>query len=105
MARRAIAFLEENAPHWLPRITVREGKRVRRRFWRPGGGYDRNGTAPPTIHQMIEYIHANPVRRGLVAAAEEWEWSSARWYRGMEPVRIEMDKTLPAVCEAGRHEA
>ena len=30
--RRAIAFLEENAPHWLPRITVREGNRVRRRF-------------------------------------------------------------------------
>ena len=40
---------------------------------------------------MIEYLHANPVRRGLVAKVENWEWSSARWYAGMRPVPIEMD--------------
>ena len=102
VARLAIAYLEKNAPHWLPRITVREGKRIRRRFWQPGGGYDRNGTEPATVHQMIEYIHANPVRRGLVATAEEWEWSSARWYAGIRPVRIEMDRTLPSTFSAAR---
>jgi putative transposase len=102
VARRAIAYLERNAPHWLPRITVREGRRSRRRFWQPGGGYDRNVIDPPTAHQMIEYIHANPVRRGLVAVAEEWEWSSARWYAGITPARIEMDKTLPSVLSAGQ---
>ncbi len=41
-ARKAIEYLEDNAPEWLKRITVKEGKRTRRRFWQPGGGYDRN---------------------------------------------------------------
>ncbi len=40
----------------------------------------------------IDYIHANPVRRGLVARAEDWEWSSARWYAGLRPVKLEMDQ-------------
>jgi putative transposase len=95
VARRAIAYLAANASHWLPRITVREGGRMRRRFWQPGGGYDRNCIEPAAIHQMIEYIHANPVRRGLVARAEDWEWSSARWYAGIRTVRIEIDDTAP----------
>jgi len=30
--RRAIACLGARAPHWAPRITVREGSRLRRRF-------------------------------------------------------------------------
>ncbi len=36
VARKAIAYLKENAPEWLPKITVREGQRERRRFWQPG---------------------------------------------------------------------
>ena len=102
VARKAIAYLEAHAPHWLPRITVREGRRIRRRFWQPGGGYDRNVVEPSTVHQMVEYIHANPVRRGLVASAEDWEWSSARWYAGIRPVRIEIDDTLPLKHETVR---
>ena len=27
--------------------------------------------------QAVEYIHLNPVKAGLVAAAEGWRWSSA----------------------------
>jgi len=30
--------------------------------------------------QKLDYIHANPVRAQLVETAEEWEFSSARWY-------------------------
>jgi putative transposase len=89
-------YLEKHAPNWLPRITVHEGQRIRRRFWQPGGGYDRDAIEIATIHSMIDYIHQNPVRRGLVQRATDWEWSSARWYAGMLPVRIEMDRTLPA---------
>ena len=94
VGRKAIAFLKENAPDWLPRITVREGKRVRHRFWQPGGGYDRNVTTTVTLRAMIEYIHANPVRRGLVSKAEDWEWSSARWFAGIRPVKIDMDEQV-----------
>jgi len=90
VARKAIAYLKENAPEWLPRLTVREGKRIRRRFWQPGGGYDRNVTSIEALRAMIDYIHANPVRRGLATRAEDWEWSSARWYAGLRPVRLAM---------------
>jgi REP-associated tyrosine transposase len=90
VARKAITYLQSNAPHWLARVTVREGPRIRRRFWQPGGGYDRNITSIEALRAMIDYIHANPVRRGLVARAEDWEWSSARWYAGLRPVKLEM---------------
>ena len=36
---------------------------------------------------MSEYIHNNPVRRGLVSRPEQWEWSSAGWYEGKKPLR------------------
>ena len=32
-------------------------------------------------------IHNNPVRRGLVARAEDWKWSSAGWFEGKNPLR------------------
>jgi putative transposase len=54
--------------------------RVAYRFWQRGGGYDRNLFEPGAIHAEMEYIHYNPVRRGLVARAEDWLWSSAGWY-------------------------
>jgi putative transposase len=95
VGRQAVEFLTQHAPDWLPRITVREGKRTRRRFWQPGGGFDRNGVEFKTIHHMINYIHDNPVRRGLVERPEDWYWSSARWYRGLHPVPIEIDRTIP----------
>jgi len=91
VARQAIGYLKANAPQWLARLTVHEGQRVRHRFWQPGGGYDRNIISTEALRAMIDYIHANPVRRGLVARVEDWEWSSARWYAGIRPVRIEMD--------------
>jgi putative transposase len=94
-ARPAIAWLEQHAPAWLSRLTVREGTRVRRRFWQPGGGYDRNIDHYDTLLVSINYIHMNPVKRGLVERPEDWPWSSARWYAGIRPVVVEMDATFP----------
>jgi len=91
VARKGVAYLKEYDRAWLARLTVREGRRVRHRVWQPGGGYDRNITRTSTLRSMIEYLHGNPVRRELVAKAEDWEWSSARWYAGMRPVPIAMD--------------
>jgi putative transposase len=96
VARKAIRHLMANAPEWLPRLTVREGARVRHRFWQPGGGYDRNVVSTEALRAVIEYIHANPVRRGLVTRAEDWEWSSARWFAGLRPVKLEMDDGVRA---------
>jgi putative transposase len=47
------------------------------RFWQRGGGYDKNVDYPRDIWDLIDYIHNNPVRRGLVTRAEDWLWSSA----------------------------
>jgi putative transposase len=94
VARKALAYLVDNAAEWLPRLTVREGPRVRRRFWQPGGGYDRNITSMEALRAMIDYIPANPVRRGLVARPEDWEWSSARWFAGLRPVRLAMAREV-----------
>ncbi len=33
--------------------------------------------------ETVEYIHRNPVRRGLVAKPENWIWSSAAEYSGV----------------------
>ena len=79
VGRQAMAYMEENAPEWLPRVTVRRGHRTERRFWQAGGGYDRNIWEVQTLMAVIEYVHANPVRRGLVVQAADWKWSSAGW--------------------------
>jgi len=68
------------------------------RFWQRGGGYDRNLWSPEEIHEKIHYIHANPVRRGLVVRPEDWPWSSyATWMNVGEPV-VPIDKqSVPAI--------
>ena len=91
VARKAIAYLKANSPGWLPRLRVREGKRIRHRFWQPGGGYDRNITTAAALRAVIDYIHANPVRRGLASKPEDWVWSSARWFAGLRPVEMALD--------------
>ncbi len=66
-----------------------------KRFWQAGGGCDRNIIKPDTAWKMVEYLHLNPVRRGLVERPEDWELSSARWYAGIKPVPLEIAGTLP----------
>ncbi|MBM4109488.1 MAG: transposase [Phycisphaerae bacterium] len=60
-------------------------------FWLAGGGYDRNEWANTELPEKIRYIHANPVRRGLVRQAADWAWSSARWYAGDRDGALPMD--------------
>jgi hypothetical protein len=50
------------------------------RFWQPGGGFDRNVRSEEELWRETCYVHDNPVRRGLVERAEDWAWSSAKWY-------------------------
>jgi REP element-mobilizing transposase RayT len=45
------------------------------------------------IEQKIEYIHANPVRAGIVEKPEEYLYSSARNYADMDSL-IEIDKAM-----------
>ena len=101
--RKALAFLRSKAPAFLDRLRdERPNGEVHYRFWQRGGGYDRNITDPSTLRTMIEYIHNNPVRRGLVGRAVDWPWSSARFYEGVGDVPLRMDPLLPLDGWGGR---
>jgi putative transposase len=93
VSQRAMSLLrKEERSDWLERLTHRyPGGKVERRFWQPGGGYDRNIVTQKALLSSIRYIHANPVRRGLVQNPLDWEWSSARWWEGDRDVKLAMD--------------
>jgi putative transposase len=90
--RKALAFLRRQESPFLEHLRdVQPNGEVHYRFWQRGGGYDRNINEPATLRTMIDYIHCNPVRRGLVAQAVDWPWSSARFYADAGKVLLEMD--------------
>jgi putative transposase len=64
------------------------------RFWQHGGGHDRNIFTPEEFEKRMNYIHNNPVKRGLVQRPEDWPWSSIHWYRDDRANTIPLD-TLP----------
>ncbi len=50
-------------------------------------------------NETVEFIHQNPVRRGLVKCAEDWPGSSYREYSGQadRPPKLVIDRVrLPA---------
>jgi putative transposase len=78
---RVKQYLAETNPPLLGRLTIRQRPGVQTfRFWQEGPGYDRNLTSRDAVLAAIDYLHLNPVRRGLCARAVGWRWSSARHY-------------------------
>jgi putative transposase len=74
-------LLRQSRSRLLERLTIRQRPGVMTfRYWQEGPGYDRNFTKPSTVLAAIDYLHHNPVRRGLVKRAVDWKWSSARYY-------------------------
>ncbi|QDU40597.1 Transposase IS200 like protein [Maioricimonas rarisocia] len=95
VAMKAIAYIEEHLPEWLPRITRRRGRKCERLFWQSGGGYDRNIVKASTLSTVIDYIHANPVRRRLAERPWEWRWSSAAHFYGVGVSPLQPDPVPP----------
>jgi REP element-mobilizing transposase RayT len=55
-----------------------------RRFWQP----TRHPVAiegAQFYQQKLDYLHANPIRKGLVRYPEDWRFSSARYYQTGNP--------------------
>ena len=78
VSRRALSYARRFAPQVLKRMEhKRPNGDVSWRFWQRGGGYDRNITESATLQAEVDYIHANPVRRGLCERPADWKWSSA----------------------------
>ncbi|MCL4198120.1 MAG: transposase [Phycisphaerales bacterium] len=76
----------------LPRLLDSNGHS---HFWQRGGGYDRNIVTESELFEKVEYIHQNPVRRGLVKRSTDWPWSSARWYAGDRSGPVTIDSFRP----------
>jgi putative transposase len=89
-------LLSERDSGLLARLTVQErpGKMCFR-FWQAGPGYDRNLYSPEAISSLLEYIHGNPVRRGLSRSVVDWKWSSARYY--LDVPAIQQHAGLPLI--------
>ncbi|MEE8452753.1 MAG: transposase [Thermoguttaceae bacterium] len=99
VSKRAILWLRENAPGFLSRLAdVQPNGKQSYRFWQRGGGYDRNLRSIGDIFEKVAYTHNNPVRRGLVATAEAWPWSSCHAWETGEDTPIPIDrKSLPTL--------
>jgi putative transposase len=93
VVKKSLLFVRRNAPGFLCKMEDRQPNGdVHYRFWQRGGGYDRNIVEPATAYHEIDYIHANPVRRGLCQQAEDWLWSSAGDHKGLRKGPIQIDR-------------
>ena len=53
--------------------------------------YDFNVWAEEKTVEKLNYMHRNPVQRGLVAMPEDWRWSSFRHYSTGEQGTVEIE--------------
>jgi putative transposase len=76
-ARRLLARLRRGADprqSSLWNTAVEEGRVWQHRF------YDFVVFTAKKRGEKLDYMHDNPVKRGLVLKPEQWRWSSCRWY-------------------------
>lgn len=67
---------------WLKGSTARRANlmlgRTGQRFWQDES-FDHWVRHNRDLDCIVQYIHENPVRAGLVSSAEKWPWSSVGW--------------------------
>ena len=74
-----------NSPAELPQFWHPSTVRAGRQF------YDSNVWSAKKRSEKLEYMHSNPVERGLVARSNDWAWSSATAYSGKGPELLSID--------------
>ena len=61
-----------------------------RSFWQ-ARFYDFSVYSKGKRREKLNYMHANPVIRGLVKHPKDWPWGSWSFYFGGEPILVQMD--------------
>ena len=90
LRQRVARDLRGNGPPGGPRpVSSRETGNLPR-FWQPRF-YDFNVHSPGKRREKLDYMHANPVKRGLVKDPGEWPWSSYSYYAKGEPGMVPID--------------
>jgi len=89
-AQRLIEQLSEDGGHWLIEqfryLRPKHKSESEHQLWQEGS-HPQAMLSDVIVRQKMEYLHHNPVKRGLVAAPEHWRYSSAHeWLKGSEPV-------------------
>jgi putative transposase len=56
--------------------------------------YDMNIWGPKKREEKLNYMHDNPVKRGLVKQPGDWPWSSWRFYFRNDASILAMDKMV-----------
>lgn len=59
-------------------------------------------TSESKFMEKVTYIHMNPVRAGLVEQAQDYRWSSARWWNGTPADDDHFDLILIRLTGVGR---
>jgi putative transposase len=62
---------------------------TQRPFWQ-ARYYDFNVFTEHKRFEKLRYMHANPVKRGLVENPEDWLWSSCRYYQTGQQGRVKI---------------
>lgn len=85
----AVVAGEQRLDSWVRRVHSPFADWMNRAHDRIGVMFVRGPKAfpvpPQSVGKVIAYIHNNPVRAGVVAAAHESRWSSHRAYVGLDP--------------------
>jgi putative transposase len=64
-------------------------------FWEPRY-YDFNVWSEYKVREKLDYVHLNPVKRGLVTLPDDWVWSSSRHYTTGEDCGVEIESQWTA---------
>jgi putative transposase len=87
---RDLGKQRRRVPAGQMRLSFREGDAELRRFWQPRF-YDFNVYSAKKIREKLDYMHANPVKRGLAGNSRDWVWSSFLSYEKGEGGLVPID--------------
>jgi len=99
VSRRVLGYLKEmKYDSSLRKLEHRDWKRNHRHsLWQHDSDVF-SVTSESTSMEKVNYIHQNPVRAGLVERAEDYKWSSARFWgrcpREDEPLKVDIEKIV-----------
>ena len=77
-------------PEGQLRLAFSRGGEDLPRFWQPRF-HDFNVHSAKKRREKVEYMHANPVKRGLVKNPGRWTWSSYLFYEKSEMGLVKID--------------
>ncbi len=89
-ARRIIERWRSRSESRLTSLQIIRDGEARKSLWLRRC-YDHNCRSIKSVLEKIQYCHNNPVNRGLVDKAEDWQWSSYRFYKGSEDTVLSID--------------